>query len=244
MFESFLGINFLNLYETDAFIAIQIILTLTINCAIFKRMTDIRISWTVFLTLALLDVVIQYNITNMIMVFDVFILMILAFLAKGKTWSVTQYAFHTLFPVVTSDLLYRLLGLFFIPLLLNLPVAEVGSNALFYLLSYGLILPLYFVFDRFLGLDLKRWKVYSDDSFQNLQISRRVAIAMAIYLLGIYLSVNLDSWFPGYSSEVELRLRMLWVLLSAVAFIFLIAHLNQLSRQYLEESLAMEKRGI
>ena len=205
-------------------------------------MTDIRISWTVFLTLALLDVVIQYNITNMIMVFDVFILMILAFLAKGKTWSVTQYAFHTLFPVVTSDLLYRLLGLFFIPLLLNLPVAEVGSNALFYLLSYGLILPLYFVFDRFLGLDLKRWKVYSDDSFQNLQISRRVAIAMAIYLLGIYLSVNLDSWFPGYSSEVELRLRMLWVLLSAVAFIFLIAHLNQLSRQYLEESLAMEEK--
>ena len=237
MFESFLGINFLNLYDTDAFLAIQLILTLMINCAIFKRMTDIRISWTVFLTLALLDVVIQYNITNMIMVFDVFILMILAFLAKGKTWSVTQYAFHTLFPVVTSDLLYRLLGLFFIPLLLNLPVAEVGSNALFYLLSYGLILPLYFVFDRFLGLDLKRWKVYSDDSFQNLQISRRVAIAMAIYLLGIYLSVNLDSWFPGYSSEVELRLRMLWVLLSAVAFIFLIAHLNQLSRQYLEESL-------
>ncbi len=117
-----------------------------------------------------------------------------------------------------------------------------GSNALFYLLSYGLILPLYFVFDRFLGLDLKRWKVYSDDSFQNLQISRRVAIAMAIYLLGIYLSVNLDSWFPGYSSEVELRLRMLWVLLSAVAFIFLIAHLNQLSRQYLEESLAMEEK--
>lgn len=159
MFESFLGINFLNLYDTDAFLAIQLILTLTINCAIFKRMTDIRISWTVFLTLALLDVVIQYNITNMIMVFDVFILMILAFLAKGKTWSVTQYAFHTLFPVVTSDLLYRLLGLFFIPLLLNLPVAEVGSNALFYLLSYGLILPLYFVFDRFLGLDLKRWKV-------------------------------------------------------------------------------------
>jgi len=242
MFESFLGINFLNLYDTDAFLAIQLILTLTINCAIFKRMTDIRISWTVFLTLALLDVVIQYNITNMIMVFDVFILMILAFLAKGKTWSVTQYAFHTLFPVVTSDLLYRLLGLFFIPLLLNLPVAEVGSNALFYLLSYGLILPLYFVFDRFLGLDLKRWKVYSDDSFQNLQISRRVAIAMAIYLLGIYLSVNLDSWFPGYSSEVELRFRMLWVLLSAVAFIFLIAHLNQLSRQYLEESLAMEEK--
>jgi len=242
MFESFLGINFLNLYDTDAFLAIQLILTLTINCAIFKRMTDIRISWTVFLTLALLDVVIQYNITNMIMVFDVLILMILAFLAKGKTWSVTQYAFHTLFPVVTSDLLYRLLGLFFIPLLLNLPVAEVGSNALFYLLSYGLILPLYFVFDRFLGLDLKRWKVYSDDSFHNLQISRRVALAMAIYLLGIYLSVNLDSWFPGYSSEVELRFRMLWVLLSAVAFIFLIAHLNQLSRQYLEESLAMEEK--
>ena len=71
--------------------------------------------------------------------------------------------------MVTSDLLYRLLGLFFIPLLLNLPVAEVGSNALFYLLSYGLILPLYFVFDRFLGLDLKRWKVYSDDSFHNLR---------------------------------------------------------------------------
>lgn len=84
MFESFLGINFLNLYDTDAFLAIQLILTLTINCAIFKRMTDIRISWTVFLTLALLDVVIQYNITNMIMVFDVFILMILAFLAKRE----------------------------------------------------------------------------------------------------------------------------------------------------------------
>ena len=46
MFESFLGINFLNLYDTDAFLAIQLILTLTINCAIFKRMTDIRISWT------------------------------------------------------------------------------------------------------------------------------------------------------------------------------------------------------
>ncbi len=41
MFESFLGINFLNLYDTDAFLAIQLILTLTINCAIFKRMTDI-----------------------------------------------------------------------------------------------------------------------------------------------------------------------------------------------------------
>ena len=117
MFESFLGINFLNLYETDAFIAIQIILTLTINCAIFKRMTDIRISWTVFLTLALLDVVLQYNIKSMNMIADVFILMVLAILAKGKTWTVTQYAFHTLFPVVTSDLLYRLLGLFFIPLL-------------------------------------------------------------------------------------------------------------------------------
>ena len=39
-----------------------------------------------------------------------------------------------------------------------------------------------------------------------------------------------------------MRLRMLWVLLSAVAFIFLIAHLNQLSRQYLEESLAMEEK--
>lgn len=135
MFESFLGINFLNLYNTDAFLAIQIIITLTINCAIFKRMTDIRISWTVFLTLALLDVVLQYNIKSMNMIADVFILMVLAILAKGKTWTVTQYAFHTLFPVVTSDLLYRLLGLFFIPLLLNLPVAEVGSNALFYPLS-------------------------------------------------------------------------------------------------------------
>ena len=63
---------------------------------------------------------------------------------------------------------------------------------------------------------------------------------MAIYLLGIFLSVNLDDWLPGYSPDLELRFRMLWVLLSAVAFIFLIAHLNQLSRQYLEESLAME----
>lgn len=242
MFESFLGINFLNLYNTDAFLAIQIILTLTINCAIFKRMTDIRISWTVFLTLALLDMVLQYNIKSMNMIADVFILMVLAILAKGKTWTVTQYAFHTLFPVVTSDLLYRLLSLFFIPLLLNLPVAEVGSNALFYLLSYGLILPLYFVFDRFLGLDLKRWKVYSDDSFHNLQISRRAALAMATYLLGIFLSMNLDDWLPGYSLDLELRLRMLGVLLSAVAFIFLIAHLNQLSRQYLEESLAMEEK--
>ena len=242
MFESFLGINFLNLYNTDAFLAIQIIITLTINCAIFKRMTDIRISWTVFLTLALLDVVLQYNIKSMNMIADVFILMVLAILAKGKTWTVTQYAFHTLFPVVTSDLLYRLLGLFFIPLLLNLPVAEVGSNALFYLLSYGLILPLYFVFDRFLGLDLKRWKVYSDDSFHNLQISRRAALAMATYLLGIFLSMNLDDWLPDYSLDLELRLRMLGVLLSAVAFIFLVAHLNQLSRQYLEESLAMEEK--
>ena len=95
MFESFLGINFLNLYNTDAFLAIQIIITLTINCAIFKRMTDIRISWTVFLTLALLDVVLQYNIKSMNMIADVFILMVLAILAKGKTWTVTQYAFHT-----------------------------------------------------------------------------------------------------------------------------------------------------
>ena len=31
MFESFLGINFLNLYDTDAFLAIQLILTLTIQ---------------------------------------------------------------------------------------------------------------------------------------------------------------------------------------------------------------------
>ena len=65
---------------------------------------------------------------------------------------------------------------------------------------------------------------------------------MAIYLLGIFLSVNLDDWLPGYSPDLELRFRMLWVLLSAVAFIFLIAHLNQLSRQYLEESLAMEEK--
>ena len=106
MFESFLGINFLNLYDTDAFLAIQIILTLIINCIIFRRMTDIRISWTVFLTLALLDVAIQYNITNLTTVVDVFLLMILAVLAKGKTWSLTQYAFHTLFPVVTSDLFH------------------------------------------------------------------------------------------------------------------------------------------
>lgn len=242
MFESFLGINFLNLYDTDAFIAIQIILTLTINCAIFKRMTDIRISWTVLLTFALLDVAIQYNITGMTVITDVFILMILALLSKGKTWSVTQYAFHSLFPVVTSDLLYRLLGLFFIPLLLNIPVTEVGSNALFYLLSYGLILPLYFVFDRFLGLDLKRWKVYSDDSFRNLKISRGVALGMAVYVLGIFLNLNIAVWLPGASPDLELRIRMLWVLLSAVAFIFLIAHLNQLSRQYLEESLAMEEK--
>ena len=242
MFESFLGINFLNLYDTDAFLAVQIILTLTINCIIFRRMTDIRISWTVFLTLALLDVAIQYNITNLTTVVDVFLLMILAVLAKGKTWSLTQYAFHTLFPVVTSDLLFRLLGLFFFPLLLNIPIAEVGSNAFFYLLTYSMILPLYFIFNRFLGLDLKRWKVYSDDSLHNIQISRRVALAMAIYLLGIYLCMNLDVWFPFYSPDLELRFRMLWVLLSAVAFIFLIAHLNQLSRQYLEESLAMEEK--
>lgn len=242
MFESFLGINFFNLYNTDAFLAVQIILTLTINCAIFKRMTDIRISWTVLLTFALLDVAIQYNITGMTVITDVFILMILALLSKGKTWSVTQYAFHSLFPVVTSDLLYRLLGLFFIPLLLNIPVTEVGSNALFYLLSYGLILPLYFVFDRFLGLDLKRWKVYSDDSFRNLKISRGVALGMAVYVLGIFLNLNIAVWLPGASPDLELRIRMLWVLLSAVAFIFLIAHLNQLSRQYLEESLAMEEK--
>ena len=50
MFESFLGINFLNLYDTDAFLAIQLILTLMINCAIFKRMTDIRNSRTVLMT--------------------------------------------------------------------------------------------------------------------------------------------------------------------------------------------------
>ena len=230
MFESFLGINFLNLYDTDAFLAVQIILTLTINCIIFRRMTDIRISWTVFLTLALLDVAIQYNITNLTTVVDVFLLMILAVLAKGKTWSLTQYAFHTLFPVVTSDLLFRLLGLFFFPLLLNIPVAEVGSNALFYLLTYSMILPLYFIFNRFLGLDLERWKVYSDDSLHNIQTSRRVALAMSIV------------WFPFYSPELELRLRMFWGLLSALAFIFLIAHLNQLSRQYLEESLAMEEK--
>ena len=144
--------------------------------------------------------------------------------------------------MVTSDLLFRLLGLFFFPLLLNIPVAEVGSNDLFYLLTYSMILPLYFIFNRFLGLDLKRWKVYSDDSLHNIQISRRVALAMAIYLLGIYLCMNLDVWFPFYSPELELRLRMFWVLLSAIAFIFLIAHLNQLSRQYLEESLSMEEK--
>ena len=78
--------------------------------------------------------------------------------------------------------------------------------ALFYLLSYGLILPLYFVFDRFLGLDLKRWKVYSDDSFQNLQISRRVAIAMAIYLLGIYLSVEKINLLVGLGQTIQMPL--------------------------------------
>ena len=40
---------------------------------------------------------------------------------------------------------------------------------------------------------------------------------MATYLLGIFLSMNLDDWLPGYSLDLELRLRMLGVLLSAVA---------------------------
>ncbi len=44
------------------------------------------------------------------MIADVFILMVLAILAKGKTWTGSAVCFHTLFPVVTSDLLYRLLG--------------------------------------------------------------------------------------------------------------------------------------
>ena len=49
MFESFLGINFLNLYDTDAFLAIQLILTLMINCAIFKRMSVIRLKMAQFI---------------------------------------------------------------------------------------------------------------------------------------------------------------------------------------------------
>ncbi|MFR3178234.1 MAG: hypothetical protein ACLTM7_00885 [Streptococcus sp.] len=72
-------------------------------------------------------------------------------------------------------------------------------------------------------------------------------MAMAIYLLGIYLSVNLDSLVSVLLSRGGVDgCVCFWVLfVRSGLVIFLIAHLNQLSRQYLEESLGHGgKEGI
>lgn len=238
--EQFMKINGLSLYDTDAFFALQLFMTFAINYWIFKRMTGIKTSWSIFLTLALTSLAIQYHLPSLTTVFDVLLLMILAIKAKGKKWLRTEYGFYTLFPVVTSDLLYRLLGLYLLPLLFYQSVDAIGANAFSYLLVYGLLLPIYLVFDRYLGLDVMRWKSFREDKWGQLKVTKGAVISMLVYLFLIYLLVNLEFW-TEWSEDLLLRLRMLWVLVYAVYFVLMIARLNQGARQYLEERLVRER---
>lgn len=240
MLDRLLAMTGSALYDTDAFFALQLFLSFAINYWLFRRMTGITTSWQVFLMLAMTSIALQYHLPSLTTVIDACFLLVLAIKAKGRQWQRIDYGFYTLFPVVTSDLLFRLLGLYLIPLVFNQPVETVGTNAFSYLLVYALIIPLYVLFDRYMGLDVMGWQSFREDKLGQLKVTRGAVAAMVVYLFLIYFFVNVEFWL-GWSGDLSLRLRMIWVLSYAVYFVLMTARLNQRSRQYLEERLVRER---
>ena len=241
MVEGFLGLDFFDIYDTDAFFGFQLLLTFLITYGIFKRMTGIKVPWTVIVTLILTNLTLQYNIPTLTSVADAAFLLILAVFVMRRQWTVRECLFYALFPAVTTDLLFRLLGLYILPLVFNLPLEIVGNNAFFYLLTYALIPLIYLLFDRYLGLDIKRWKAFNEDRYQSFKISREAIISMTVYLVSVYFYVHLGVWHIDIPDDLGLKLRMIWVLLFAIYFVLMIARMNRLSRSYLEEGLVKEQ---
>ncbi|MFB1368521.1 histidine kinase, partial [Streptococcus pyogenes] len=139
--------------------------TIFINSwVIFAKVSAIKLSWKRVSVIGISFVIANMIFDKVILIDQLFFIIVSLLSAPKK--KLFEHMFNGFFTILIVELLFRVIGSFFLPAVLGFSIGQINNNFKLLELCYLFVLPIFYLFSYFFSIDLSLIRFISEDKMK------------------------------------------------------------------------------
>lgn len=197
---------------------------------IFSKSSGIKLKWKPLCVTGAIFIVANVLFDNVILIDQLFFIGVSLLFAPQKKLS--EHIFNGFFAIMIVELLFRVIGSFFLPAVLGFSIRQINSDLRLLELCYLLILPMFYLFSYIFSIDLSLLRFISEDKMKKWVFWMNTT--MFSYYFFVHFLVKVQSEFLG----LYFRYRSILIFIYLAILIWIIVKLDRFAKDQLSQKLA------
>lgn len=197
---------------------------------IFSKFSGIKLKWKPLCVTGAIFIVANVLFDNVILIDQLFFIGVSLLFAPQKKLS--EHIFNGFFAIMIVELLFRVIGSFFLPAVLGFSIRQINSDLRLLELCYLLILPMFYLFSYIFSIDLSLLRFISEDKMKKWVFWMNTT--MFSYYFFVHFLVKVQSEFLG----LYFRYRSILIFIYLAILIWIIVKLDRFAKDQLSQKLA------
>ena len=119
---------------------------------IFSKSSGIKLSWKRLCLTGLMFIIANMMFDNLILIDQFFFIIVSLLFAPQKKLS--EHIFNGFFAIMIVELLFRVIGSFFLPVVIGFTISQINNDLRLLELCYLCVLPMFYLFSYIFSIDL------------------------------------------------------------------------------------------
>ncbi|MGT2935645.1 GHKL domain-containing protein [Streptococcus castoreus] len=197
---------------------------------IFSKSSGIKLNWKQLGLVGLLFIIANLIVDNVILIDQLFFILVsLVFAPQRKLF---EHIFNGFFAIMIVELLFRVIGSFFLPAVMGVSISQINNNIRLLELCYLFVLPAFYLFSHIFSIDLTLLKFIGEDKMKNWIFWMNTA--MFSYYFFVHFLVTVQSNFL----ILYFRYRSILIIIYLAILIGIIVKLDRFAKDQLSQRLA------
>ena len=197
---------------------------------IFSKSSGIKLKWKPLCVTGAIFIEANVLFDNVILIDQLFFIIVSLLFAPQKKLS--EHIFNGFFAIMIVELLFRVIGFFFLPAVLGFSIRQINSDLRLLELCYLLILPMFYLFSYIFSIDLSLLGFISEDKMKKWVFWMNAT--MFSYYFFVHFLVKVQSEFLG----LYFRYRSILIFIYLAILIWIIVKLDRFAKDQLSQKLA------
>ncbi|HEQ4272371.1 TPA: histidine kinase, partial [Streptococcus pyogenes] len=204
--------------------------TIFINSwVIFAKVSAIKLSWKRVSVIGISFVIANMIFDKVILIDQLFFIIVSLLSAPKK--KLFEHMFNGFFTILIVELLFRVIGSFFLPAVLGFSIGQINNNLKLLELCYLFVLPIFYLFSYIFSIDLSLIRFISEDKMKKWVFWMNTA--MFSYYFFAHFLVTVQSGFLA----LYFQYRSILVFIYLAIFIWVIVKLDRFAKDQLSQKL-------
>ncbi|EIQ82785.1 UNVERIFIED_CONTAM: sensor histidine kinase [Streptococcus canis] len=196
---------------------------------IFSKSSGIKLSWKRLCLTGLMFIIANMMFDNLILIDQFFFIIVSLLFAPQKKLS--EHIFNGFFAIMIVELLFRVIGSFFLPVVIGFTISQINNDLRLLELCYLCVLPMFYLFSYIFSIDLSLLRFISEDKMKKWVFWMNTA--MFSYYFFVHFLVNVQSDFLS----LYFRCRSMLIFIYLAILIWVVVKLDRFAKDQLSQKL-------